>query len=166
MRSNRSPGAGCSKSLEIARRLTWEIASINVHLEEIHQFWARTLGITGPQWMILMAVADADEKLGVPMNVVSKMLHTDPSFVTNQSKILEKEGFLRRKVSSNDARIVLMSLTEKTCKHLSKLAEQQEELNEFVFKVFTDRELNELAGRLSTLKSRLQKACGKLAFDL
>ena len=102
------------------------IASINVHLEELRYFWAKTLGISGPQWMILMALADMDQDEGVPVNVVSKKLHVDSSFITTQSKLLEKKGFLRRKTSTEDARIVQMSLTDKTYKHLASLASQQE----------------------------------------
>src|SRR6201985_446709 len=96
------------KNQDLVRRFTWEVASINVHLQEIRYFWAKTLGISGPQWMILMALADLDEKDGVPVNAVSKKLHVDSSFVTTQSKLLEKKGFLRRKTSAEDARIVLM----------------------------------------------------------
>ncbi len=80
---------------------------------------AKTLGISGPQWMILMALSDMDKGDGVPVNVVSKKLHVDSSFVTTQSKLLEKKGFLRRKTSTEDARIVQMSLTDKTYKHLA-----------------------------------------------
>src|SRR5437868_14423681 len=74
-----------AKNQDIVRRFTWEIASINVHLQELRYFWAKALGISGPQWMILMALADLDQGEGVPVKVVSKMLHVDPSFVTSQS---------------------------------------------------------------------------------
>src|SRR3954452_13548329 len=94
------------KNHDIARQFAWEIAAINVHLEEIRYFWAKALGISGPQWMILVALADLDQNDGVPVNVVSKKLHVDSSFVTTQSKLLEKKGFLRRKPSTEDARIV------------------------------------------------------------
>src|ERR1700744_1934749 len=103
-----------AKNQETIRRLNWTIAAMNVHLEELRYFWAKTLGISGPQWMILMALADMDQSDGVPVNVVSKKLHVDSSFITTQSKILEKKGLLRRKVSPADARIVQMSLTDKT----------------------------------------------------
>src|ERR1700744_4254992 len=122
-----------SKNQNGVRRFTWVIASINVHLEELRYFWAKTLGVSGPQWMILMALADLDQEDGVPVNVVSKKLHVDSSFVTTQSKLLEKKGFLRRKTSAEDARIVQMSLTDKTYKHLASLAARQEALNEFIF---------------------------------
>ena len=87
----RPPGSGATrgvraalraKTQDIIRRFTWVIASISVHLEELRYFWGKALGISGPQWMILMAVAEIDQDDGVPVNVVSKKLHVDLSFVT------------------------------------------------------------------------------------
>ena len=158
-------GKTATKNQDTIRRFTWVIASINVHLEELRYFWAKTLGISGPQWMILMALADMDQDDGVPVNAVSKKLHVDSSFITTQSKILEKKGFLRRKTSTEDARIVQMSLTDKTYKHLASLASQQEALNDFIFAEFDDRQLDELTDKLSTLKNRLEKACLKVVVD-
>jgi DNA-binding MarR family transcriptional regulator len=153
------------KNQDIVRRFTWVIATINVHLEELRYFWAKTLGISGPQWMILMALADMDQDNGVPVNAVSKKLHVDSSFVTTQSKLLEKKGFLRRRTSTEDARIVQMSLTDKTYKHLAGLAAQQEALNEFIFAEFSDQQLEEFNSKLSALESRLEKACLKVVVD-
>src|ERR1700710_2976253 len=146
-----------ARNQDVVRRFAWEIVSINVHLQEIRYFWAKALGISGPQWMILMALADLDQGEGVPVKVVSKMLHVDPSFVTTQSKMLEKKGFMRRKTSEDDARIVQMSLTDKTYKHIANLASQQEALNEFIFAEFGDRELAELTVKLGSLTKRLEK---------
>jgi MarR family transcriptional regulator, organic hydroperoxide resistance regulator len=154
------------KNHDIARRFAWEIAAINVHLQEIRYFWAKTLGVSGPQWMILMALADLDQGEGVPVKVVSKMLHVDPSFVTTQSKMLEKKGFMRRKTSGDDARVVQMSLTDKSYKHIASLAAQQEELNNFIFAEFNDRELSEFTGKLAALKARLEKASLKVSMGI
>jgi MarR family transcriptional regulator, organic hydroperoxide resistance regulator len=158
-------GGTGSKNQDVVRRFTWVIASINVHLEELRHFWAKALGISGPQWMILMALVDLDHDDGVPVNAVSKKLHVDPSFVTTQSKLLEKKGFLRRKTSSEDARIVQMSLTDKTHKQLAGLAAQQEALNDFIFAELSDRELGDLAETLTMLKNRLEKATLKVVVD-
>jgi DNA-binding MarR family transcriptional regulator len=154
------------KNHDAARQFAWEIAAINVHLQEIRYFWAKALGVSGPQWMILMALADLDQGEGVPVKVVSKMLHVDPSFVTTQSKMLEKKGFMRRKPSADDARVVQMSLTDKTYKFIAGLASEQEALNNFIFAEFSDRELSELTGKLAALKNRLEKASQKLAMGI
>jgi DNA-binding MarR family transcriptional regulator len=148
------------------RRFPWEIASISVHLEQLCHFWAKSLGISGSQWMMIAALADLGRGEGAAVNAVSKVLHVDPSFVTTQSKLLEKMGFIHRKVSSEDARVVKMSLTDKTYKHLASLASQQESLNEFIFAEFSAGEINELTGKLCSLKKRLEKACLKVAVDL
>ncbi|MGL9621611.1 MarR family transcriptional regulator [Bradyrhizobium sp. U531] len=102
-------------------------------LEELRQFRGDVLGITGPRWMILMALTELDREGGVPVNVVAKLMHVEPSFVTSQSKLLEKNGFLRRKPCARDGRVAKMSLTDKTFKHLASVAAQQEALDEFVF---------------------------------
>src|SRR5258708_37663547 len=155
-----------ARNQDIVRRFAWETVSINVHLQEIRYFWAKALGVSGPQWMILMALADLDQGEGVPVKVVSKMLHVDPSFVTTQSKMLEKKGFMRRKPSADDARVVQMSLTDKTYKLIAGLTSEQQALNNFIFAEFSDRELSELTGKLAALKNRLEKASQKLAMGI
>lgn len=148
---------------DLARRFGWEITAIAVHLQEIRNLWAKALGVSGPQWMILMALSELDQGHGVPVKIVAKMLHVDSSFVTTQSKMLEKKGFLRRKTSQVDARVVQMSLTDKTCKHIAGLAFQQEELNDFVFSELNHREFSDFTGKLTALKKRFEKACLKIA---
>ena len=80
--------------------------------------------------------------------------------------MLEKKGFMRRKTSRVDARVVQMSLTDKTYKHIASLAPQQEELSNFIFEEFSDRELSEFTGKLAALKNRLQKASLKVAMGI
>ena len=102
---------------------------------------------------------------GVPVNVVSKRLHVDLSFVTTQSKLLEKKGFPPRETFSEDARIVQMSLTHKTYKHLAALATQQETLSEFIFAEL-DNASEDLTDKLNALQNRVEKACMKVAMDI
>jgi DNA-binding MarR family transcriptional regulator len=153
-------GSTAHTNEDLIRRFTWSIAAIGVHLEELRYFWAKTLGVSGPQWMNL------DQGDGVPVNVVSKKLHVDSSFVTTQSKLLEKKGFLRRKTSADDARVVQMSLTDKTYKHMSSLASQQETLNAFIFAEFDNSELEDFTGKLTALQNRLEKACVRVTLDM
>ena len=150
---------------EIIQQFTWDIASINVHLDGIRSFWARELGISGPQWMILMAVGDLDRGKGVPVKDVSAMLHVDPSFVTTQSKMLEKNGFMRRIPSSEDARVVLMSLSDKASKKIATLSTRREALSSFVLAGFDSRALHDMAAHIALLKVRLEKATLMLAVD-
>jgi DNA-binding MarR family transcriptional regulator len=162
---NRSFSDRNGKNHEIVRQFVWDIATINVHLDEIRHFWAKELGISGPQWMILMAIGDLDRGKGVPVKDVSTMLHVDPSFVTTQSKMLEKNGFMRRIPSSEDARVVLMSLSDKASKKIATLSSRREVLSDFVFAGFDERALRDISEQLRALKNRLEKATLMLAVD-
>ena len=156
-------GAFTKKDQDFIRRLGRDIDSIGTYLEELRRFWGSTLGITGSQWRIILVLAEIDDGEGAPVNAVSKALHVDSSFITMQSKFLEKNGFLFRRTSRDDGRVVKLSLTDKARQHLSSLASQQEALNEFIFSEFASCELEELTGRLGSLKKRLEKACLKVA---
>jgi DNA-binding MarR family transcriptional regulator len=150
---------------DVIRRFTWVVASINVHLDQLRDFWAEALGISGSQWMILMALVDLDKEDGVPVNAVSKKLHVDSSFVTTQSKRLEKKGLLSRKTSAADARIVKMSLTDKSHKQLAALASQHEALDEFIYAELNEKQMGQLTETLNRLKYRLEKATLKAVVD-
>ena len=74
--------------------------------------------------MILVALSEFDqEEGGVPINALSERLQVNPSFVTVQSRVLEKKGYLRREGSSHqDAGIVLLSLTDKAREALAQFS--------------------------------------------
>lgn len=154
----RSPDQKPAQNQDLVSQVVWDIASINVHIDEIRHFWAKEIGISGPQWMILMAIGDLDRGNGVSVKDVSAMLHVDPSFVTTQSKMLEKNGFMRRVPSTEDARVVLMSLSDKASKKLALLSARRDNLTAFVFSGYDEAALRDISDQLSALKSRLEKA--------
>lgn len=149
----------------LVREFVWDVISINVHLEEIRSIWARSLGITSPQWLILMAVNDLDRGKGASVRAVSNKLHVDPSFVTTQTKSLEKNGFVRRIPSEEDGRVVLMSLTDKASKQIASLYAQQANTDGFIFSDFSESELRDITDKLTLLKERMGKALLKIAAE-
>jgi MarR family transcriptional regulator, organic hydroperoxide resistance regulator len=94
-----------------------------MNFEEVRNFWARVLGMRGPQWMIIVALQKLDHGEGVPVTAVAAMLHVNPTFVMTQSRLLEKKGFVRRTAVSDDSGTVSLSLTDKAYRHLAKLAD-------------------------------------------
>ncbi len=146
-------------------RLPWIIRSINSRLEELRELWAKTLGISGPQYAILSILSEQDRENGVPVNVVSRVFGVESSFVTTQSKILEKKGYLCRKTSTQDARVVQMSLTDKARKHLNDLADEQTHLNKIIFTQIGDGKAGDLMKMLLGVEGGLKQACLKVVVE-
>ena len=149
------------------RQLFWAIRTIHSHLEEIHVAWAKLFGVTTPQLMILFALADFDDRrTGLPVKQVAKILYVDSTFITTQSKLLEGRGFVSRVASDEDARVVRLSLTEKSLRQLADLSMRQKTINGYVFSQFSDHDMRELAASMFALKTGMEKASAIASLDL
>ncbi|MGM4906760.1 MarR family winged helix-turn-helix transcriptional regulator [Tardiphaga sp. 866_E4_N2_1] len=141
------------------------LESISLLLGETQEFWAKPLGITVPQWSILAAIKALDEGAGIRVAEVARRLRVDPSFVTAQTKLLEKDNLVHRRQSKDDGRVVLMSLTELASKGMMAVEHRQSSLNAFLFSDFEARELETLLTALRRLEKRYEKASLILALD-
>ena len=73
--------------------------------------------------MILVALAESDRNEAVEPSVLSGKLQVNPSFVTVQSRVLERKGFLRREETSlRDAGVVRIALTDKAREALARFS--------------------------------------------
>ncbi|MFG3594739.1 MarR family winged helix-turn-helix transcriptional regulator [Bradyrhizobium sp. RDI18] len=144
------------------RDFIWNIVEIHSQLEEIHKSWAQLLGLTEPQWLILMAIDELDEGRGVSGIAVAGKLRIHPAFVTNQTKKLETMEFLAREPSLDDARFVQMSLTQKACAEISKLSIKREALNSTLLDGLDEASLDYLNKRLTSIAKNSRLASQKL----
>jgi DNA-binding MarR family transcriptional regulator len=62
---------------------------------ERRRFWSTVFVINGPEWMIILALADAEE-CTADIAVISEMLNVDQSFVHARARRLEKQGHIHR----------------------------------------------------------------------
>lgn len=147
-------------------QLFWSIRGIHSLLEVIHDTWANRFGVTTPQLVMIFALRDFDDHgTGLPVKEVARILDVDPTFVTTQSKILEAKSFVSRNASSEDARVVRLSLTDKSQKQLAELSIRQKKLNGYVFSEFTDQGIEALLTKLFALKNRMEKASAIASLD-
>ncbi|MET4483639.1 MarR family transcriptional regulator [Bradyrhizobium sp. F1.13.3] len=144
----------------------WNIVEIHSQLEEIHKGWAEMMGISEPQWLILMAIAELDQDRGVPGIAVANKLRVHPAFVTNQTKKLEELGLLSRVISPNDARFLQISLTQKALTAISGLSNKREALNLTMFAGLDEASLEYLNKRLGVIAKNSQLASQKLSIGV
>lgn len=148
------------------RDFIWNIVEIHSQIEEIHKSWAQMLGMTEPQWLILMAIDELDEGRGVSGIAVANKLRIHPAFVTNQTKRLETMEFLIRQPSPDDARFVQMSLTEKARSEIANLSFKRKALNSTMFDGLDGASLDYLNKRLSSIAKNSRLAAQKLSIGV
>ena len=69
--------------------------------------------MSGPQYSVLRAVAALQGSEGVSIGVIAEHLHVTSTFITVQSGMLARRGFLKKKEDATDRRICRLSLTLK-----------------------------------------------------
>lgn len=140
-------------------QLFWSIRGIHTLFEAIHETWAKQFGVTAPQLIMIFALRDFDNSgTGLPVKEVARILSVDPAFVTTQSKLLEAKGFVSRNTSSEDARVVRLSLRDKALKQLADLSVRQKKINDYIFSEFPDHGMQALLTKVFALKNRMEKA--------
>lgn len=151
---------------KVATDFPWKLLEIHSLLKELNASWASLIGVTAPQWLILLAVSELEEGSGVSGAAIAKKIRVQSGFVTSQTKSLEKAGFLLRRQSADDARFVLMSLTEKASAEIDKLSKRRLDLNSTIFNGLDEKTLADLNIALATIAKNAQLAVRLLAIDV
>jgi DNA-binding MarR family transcriptional regulator len=142
----------------LSHQIIWDFVSISNNLEDIRRSWAKLFGVSGSQWLILMAINDLDRGEGVSVSEVSHKIHAVSTFVTTQTKMLERLGLLNRVPSTTDARVVLMSLSDRARQQIADLSARWEALHTFIFRDFDAAALRDVKAKLEILKKRTKVA--------
>lgn len=146
--------------------LIWNLVEVQSQLDEIHKSWAELLGVTQPQWLMLMAVDALDDGLGVSATAVATKLRIHPAYVTNQTKQLEKMELLSRQTSPDDARYLRIALTQKARTQIQELSVKREALNSAMLEGLDEETLCYLNKRLTLFAKNSRLASQKLRIGI
>lgn len=152
------PGLSSDEAGRLLLTLIWDFFSIASHLGSIRTLWAGMAGITGPQWNILTATDYLDEGEGVSVGEIANKLHVKSTFVTAQSKLMEKSGHLRRRPSQKDKRIVLLSLTAQAIDKVNAFYDIRRRMDQTMFGEFSGREFQQLVKQVAAIRTRTERA--------
>jgi len=128
-----APGLLRAGSDRLFQKLVFNLFTISARIERIRVHFASRMGISGPQYSLLRAVALLQGKEGVRIGVVAEHLHVTSTFVTAQSGLLAQRGFLRKKEDATDRRVSLLSLTLKGERLVDEIIEQVRPINDIFF---------------------------------
>ena len=98
------------KKLSLANQLCFPLYAVSRKVISLYQPYLKPLGITYTQYIVLMALWECD---GIAVSELGKKLFLDNGTLTPLLKKMEQLGYLSRKRSHKDERMVLISLTEK-----------------------------------------------------
>ena len=103
--------------LKLENQLCFRFYTVSRLLTQIYYPLLKSLGITYPQYLVMMVLWEADHQ---PVNDIAKRLLLNTNTITPLLKRMETDGLIKRKKDKVDGRKVIVTLTKK-----GKLMEEQ-----------------------------------------
>jgi DNA-binding MarR family transcriptional regulator len=153
-----SPILVAGKSDHSLRKLLYDFFTVSARLETVKRYLGERLGLTGPQYTIMMAVAELQGKVGVSVGRVGEYLHVTGPFVTMESGKLIKKGFLERRSDLQDRRVSLLSVAPNGAQALQSLFPELQQINDVFFELGSRPEFERLCKTLEKLVGNSQRA--------
>lgn len=98
------------EQLKLDNQLCFRFYTVSRLITQAYGPMLDKLGVTYPQYLVLLVLWEKDSQ---PVNDIAKRLLLNTNTVTPLLKRMEDEGLLTRKKGTEDARQVIVSLTDK-----------------------------------------------------
>ena len=115
------------------QKLVFDLFTISTRIERVRVYFASRMGISGPQYSLLRAVAALQGNEGVSIGAIAEHLHVTSTFITAQSGALAQRGFLRKREDATDRRISRLTLTSKGERLVDEIVNEVRPINDVFF---------------------------------
>lgn len=93
------------------RALVYDLLTIATRMNAVREHLARRMNLTGPQYSVLLAIAQFQGKGGVGVGAVARLLHVSSAFIATETGKLAQSGLVSKWPNPKDRRGVLLNLT-------------------------------------------------------
>jgi DNA-binding MarR family transcriptional regulator len=132
------------------RQFLYDFSTLGVSLEIVRSHFASLLGLTSPQYNIIMVLANGGGK-GISVSEVARRLHVSTAFIAAEGINLESSGLIEKHRNPNDGRGVLLHLTQLGWERVAQVGPERQEINDHLFGSLSARDFRHLAETLASL---------------
>jgi DNA-binding MarR family transcriptional regulator len=93
------------------RALVYDLFTIAARMETVREHLGARIGITGPQYSVMMAVGHLQGEIGASVGAVAQAMHVSSAFIAAETGKLARLGLLSKRTNPEDRRGVLVRLT-------------------------------------------------------
>jgi DNA-binding MarR family transcriptional regulator len=126
------------------RGLVQDLLTIARRLETARDYFGSLINVTGPQYHLLMTVAQLQGTLGVSVGAVAQAMHVSSAFVTSETGKLCTLDLLRKRPNPQDRRGALLSLTQAGRLKMDRLIPEIRAVNDLFFGELKAQSFSEL----------------------
>jgi DNA-binding MarR family transcriptional regulator len=145
------------------RAMVYDLLTITTRMEQVRAHHGRRMGITGPQYSVVIAIAHLQGSDGVSVGTVAQTLHVSSAFIAMETGKLARRGLVVKHTNQRDRRGVLLSLTPAGRLKLGRVSGEIQAVNDLFFGLLDAKSFAALCAAATRLVDGSRKAMHYLA---
>jgi DNA-binding MarR family transcriptional regulator len=145
------------------RTLVCDLLSVASRMELVREHFGKRLGISGPQYTLLVAIAHFQGKHGISAGALAQVLHVSSAFVAAETGKLMRRNLLLKRVNPLDRRGVLLSVSPAGRLKLDRMAAEVRAVSDRFFGGLDTEAFSALCNAASRLVESSDKAVRYIA---
>jgi DNA-binding MarR family transcriptional regulator len=133
------------------RQLVYDLLTIASRMTLVREHLAHGMGISAPQFSLLLAVGQFQAERGVGVTAVARVLHVSSAFVATETGKLAQAGLLTKRANPKDRRGVLLSLTRAGRALIERRSDEIRSVNDAFFGALTRNTFAALSATMADL---------------
>src|SRR4029077_15632823 len=109
--------------------------TIASRMEIVRAHLGRRMGISGPQYSVLIAIAHLQGETGVRVGTLARAMHVSSAFIASETGKMARLGLLLKRTNPQDGRGVLISLAPAGRLQIERLSAEIRAINDQFFGV-------------------------------
>ncbi len=115
------------------RALVNDLFTVASRMEIVRAHLGRRMGISGPQYSVLVAVAHLQGERGASVGAVAQAMHVSSAFIAAETGKMARRGLLLKRPNPQDRRGVLLSLAPAGRLKIDRVAAELRAINDLFF---------------------------------
>jgi DNA-binding MarR family transcriptional regulator len=140
------------------RALVHDLLTVSSRMERVRGHLGARMGVSGPQYSVLIAIAHLQGEHGVSVGTLAKALHVSNAFIASETGKLAQRGLLHKRTNPNDRRGILLSIAPAGRIEIGKIGDEIRAINDLFFGMLDAKAFAALSKAVGALVHSSRKA--------
>ncbi len=144
------------------RQFVSDLLTLSVRMEQVRDYLGRQMGISGPQYSLLVAISHRQGKAGVSVGALARGLHVSSAFIATETRKLVQAGLIVKLQNPEDRRGVLVSLSASGEGQIARLTPEIRAINDHFFGSLNRADFDAMASASAALVKSSARALARV----
>jgi MarR family transcriptional regulator, organic hydroperoxide resistance regulator len=140
------------------RVLVADLLTISSRMEMVRGHLGSRMGVSGPQYSVLIAIAHLQGEHGVSVGALAKALHVSNAFIATETGKLAQRGLLHKRANPKDRRGILLRIAPAGRIEIGKIGDEIRTINDLFFGALDAKAFAALSNAVGALVHSSRKA--------